>query len=183
MSIAFSSLAERRRHAACDLSRLFEHTFTTENTVLVHTDAWPLTPGFATEPVYLPADGQCPFHRIVYAHGFFASALHEVAHWCVAGRERRQQVDYGYWYEPDDRDDTRQEAFERVEAKPQSIEMAFSRAAGFPFRVSLDNLSGIEVDREAFERKVQTQFEHFQRVGFPQRAQRFIAALEQFYGG
>lgn len=183
MSVAFSSPVEHRQHAAGDLSRLFERTFAIENTVLVHTDAWPLTSGYATEPVYLPSDDRCPVHRIVYAHGFFASALHEIAHWCVAGTKRRQHVDYGYWYEPDDRDEARQAEFERVEARPQAIEMAFGRAADFPFRVSLDNLSGIAMDREQFERKVQAQFEYFQRAGFPQRAQRFIEALEQFYHG
>src|SRR5690625_7277938 len=44
------------------------------------------------EPVYLPADARCRHHRIVFAHGYFASALHELAHWCIAGAARRQQV-------------------------------------------------------------------------------------------
>ncbi len=35
---------------------------------------------------------------------FFASALHEISHWCVAGKARREQVDFGYWYCPDGRD-------------------------------------------------------------------------------
>ncbi len=30
------------------------------------------------EPIYLPADDQIPHHRIIFAHGFFASALHEI---------------------------------------------------------------------------------------------------------
>lgn len=38
------------------------------------------------EPIYLPADAQVPYHRIVFAHGFYASALHEISHWCIAGR-------------------------------------------------------------------------------------------------
>ncbi len=30
------------------------------------------------EPVYLPADSEHPNHRIIFAHGFYASALHEI---------------------------------------------------------------------------------------------------------
>ncbi|PPS58814.1 hypothetical protein CRX72_23640 [Pantoea sp. BRM17] len=56
------------------------------------------------EPIYLPADAESPWHRVVFAHGFYASALHEISHWCIAGDARRQQVDFGYWYCPDGRD-------------------------------------------------------------------------------
>lgn len=174
-------------HCIADLMRLFDATFRSERTVLVPNDTWPLNAHSASgpcanEPVYLPANGRCPVHRIVFAHGFFASALHEVAHWCIAGRARREQVDYGYWYEPDDRNAEQQAAFERVEMKPQAIELAFSEAAGFAFQVSVDNLSGIEVDREGFARRVREQLERFRRNGFPSRAARFIHALERFYG-
>lgn len=30
------------------------------------------------EPIYLPADGEYPHHRVVFTHGFFASVLHEI---------------------------------------------------------------------------------------------------------
>lgn len=182
-AVSFPSTANRFEPA--DLCSLFDRLFrVSRNTVLLpHADAWrtDFTGGSASEPVYLPAGGDCPFNRVVYAHGFFASALHEVAHWCIAGRQRRRLVDYGYWYEPDDRDAERQAEFERVEAKPQAIEKAFSRAAGFPFRVSVDNLSGITIDRAAFERRVDAQLAWFDSHGFPPRAARFIAALEDFY--
>ncbi|MDI8993212.1 elongation factor P hydroxylase, partial [Salmonella enterica subsp. enterica serovar Anatum] len=42
--------------------------------------------------IYLPADAQVPYHRIVFAHGFYASALHEISHWCIAGKARRELV-------------------------------------------------------------------------------------------
>ncbi len=29
------------------------------------------------EPIYLPADAEVPYNRIVFAHGFYASAIHE----------------------------------------------------------------------------------------------------------
>ncbi|ONG14617.1 elongation factor P hydroxylase [Escherichia coli] len=40
------------------------------------------------EPIYLPADAEVPYNRIVFAHGFYASAIHEISHWCIAGKAR-----------------------------------------------------------------------------------------------
>ena len=168
------------------LMGLFARTFRAENTVLVpHADAWRNgdTTRIANEPVYLPASMECPHHRIVFAHGFFSSALHEVAHWCVAGKRRRELPDYGYWYQPDGRNAEQQAEFERVEARPQAIEMAFAFACKFPFRVSTDNLSGVTPDVPAFEMKVRVAFERFRQHGFPPRAQRFMDVLTQHYGG
>ncbi len=53
------------------------------------------------EPIYLPADSQWSYHRIVFAHGFYASGLYKISRWCIAGEERRKLVDFGYWYYPD----------------------------------------------------------------------------------
>lgn len=162
------------RHHAADLIRLFDTEFAgSHNTVLLRG---------GEEPIYLPADTLDPRHRIVFAHGFFASALHEIAHWCLAGARRRERVDYGYWYAPDGRDAEQQAEFEAVEAKPQAIEWAFHIAAGSRFRVSVDNLSGIAVDRAGFGQRVFAELDQFARQGFPPRAQRFIDALCQFYG-
>jgi elongation factor P hydroxylase len=156
-----------------DLINLFDGLFAkVENTRLIKGD---------DEPVYLPADNDISFHRVVFAHGFFASALHEVAHWCIAGKERRLLVDYGYWYAPDGRDECQQEAFEQVEIKPQAIEWAFSLACGKPFDVSVDNLSGIETDRASFKHKVFKQLECYCTNGFPKRAEQFINVLCPFY--
>ncbi|HEX6927806.1 MAG TPA: elongation factor P hydroxylase [Gammaproteobacteria bacterium] len=174
------------RFATDDLARLFGTAFAArENTLLLpHADAWRAgwSGADAAEPVYLPADAACPFNRIVFAHGFFASALHEIAHWCLAGAKRRARVDYGYWYAPDDRDTAKQAEFERVEARPQAIEWAFCLAAGFRFAVSADNLSGVPVDRARFTRAVHRELCRFTDRGFPPRARTFITALEQFYG-
>lgn len=30
------------------------------------------------EPLYRPADEQTPYHQIIFARGFYASALHEI---------------------------------------------------------------------------------------------------------
>ncbi|WP_213989829.1 elongation factor P hydroxylase [Sodalis sp. dw_96] len=134
------------------------------------------------EPIYLPADELIPYHRIVFAHGYYASALHEIAHWCVAGASRRLQVDFGYWYCPDGRDAPTQRQFEQVEIKPQALEWLFCVAAGFPFNVSCDNLSGnCEPDRMAFQGQVHGKVMDYLSRGIPQRAARFIGALQSFY--
>ncbi len=134
------------------------------------------------EPIYLPADDELPFHRIVFAHGYYASAMHEISHWCIAGEARRQLVDFGYWYCPDGRDAATQSQFEIVEIKPQALEWMFCAAAGFTFNVSCDNLSGdCEPDRITFQRKVREQVLRHLAQGVPERPARFINALQLFY--
>jgi elongation factor P hydroxylase len=167
-------MKERPHHNPDDLIVLFNAVFAeSENTLLVRGDS---------EPLYLPADADNPRHRVIFAHGFFASALHEIAHWCIAGSARRRQVDYGYWYQPDGRDSDRQAAFESVEAKPQAIEWAFSIACAFRFRVSVDNLSGVEVDRKSFAMRVHRQLLRYVQNGFPERAECFIDILCRKWG-
>lgn len=152
------------------LITLFNSTFTDFQTKLVLGD---------DEPVYLPANEDISYHRIVFAHGFFSSALHEIAHWCVAGEKRRLLEDYGYWYCPDGRDAKQQAEFESVEIKPQAIEWAFTEAAGRQFQVSTDNLNGAEPDRKGFTKNVEAQLAWYKNNGFPPRAARFIDALKK----
>lgn len=134
------------------------------------------------EPIYLPADDEVPYHRIVFAHGFYASGLHEISHWCIAGEERRKLIDFGYWYCPDGRDQQTQAEFERVEIKPQAFDWLFCVAAGFPFNVSCDNLEGdFEPDRILFQRKVHAQVMQYLENGIPERPLRFIKQLQSFY--
>lgn len=92
------------------------------------------------EPEYFASRDGNPA-RIEFAHGFFASALHEISHWCVAGKKRRQLDDFGYWYVADGRDEATQKLFEQVEIKPQSIECLLNLALGRYFYVSQDNLN------------------------------------------
>lgn len=135
------------------------------------------------EPVYLPAGHDCCYHQVVFAHGFFASALHELAHWCIAGAKRRLQEDYGYWYCPDGRNQQEQRLFERVEVKPQAIEKAFSLACQRPFQVSTDNLDGAEPDRVSFTQAVDAQYRQYCAHGFPARAAQLIDVLADAFGG
>lgn len=101
------------------------------HTTLIHSDG---------EPEYFAPTNNQPA-KIAFAHGFFASALHEISHWCVAGKARRQLDDFGYWYCPDGRDEHTQALFEQVEIKPQAIECLLNLALGRYFYVSQDNLN------------------------------------------
>lgn len=92
------------------------------------------------EPEYIPGNASQPA-SIRYRFDYVQSALHEVAHWCVAGEARRKLHDYGYWYAPDGRNAAQQAKFYEVESRPQALEWLFSSAAGISFRPSLDNLS------------------------------------------
>lgn len=112
------------------LISLFNILFAEQNVTLVRGTA---------EPEYYPANPHQPA-RIEFAHGYFASALHEISHWCIAGSRRRLLSDFGYWYAPDGRSLAQQQAFERVEIKPQALECLFTLACGRHFRVSQDNL-------------------------------------------
>lgn len=161
------------QHKYQDLIDLFEQTFFIDfNTKLIKGN---------DEPIYLPASESCDFHQVVFAHGYFSSALHEIAHWCIAGEERRKLEDFGYWYLPDGRSEEQQINFEQVEIKPQAIEWAFSVAARLKFNVSADNLNGVGSDTVAFKGKVHQQVLDYLATGFPVRAQQFIHALAEFY--
>ena len=129
------------------------------------------------EPVYYPASESCQYHQIVFAHGFFTSALHEIAHWCIAGEQRRQLLDYGYWYNADGRSKEQQKVFESVEVKPQAIEWMLSKAAGIKFRISADNLDGEYTDPVPFKLAVLAQVQSYCELGLPPRAQQFHDAL------
>lgn len=135
------------------------------------------------EPYYRPAEqGVAPFHQVEFTRDYPASALHEVAHWCVAGHARRQLPDYGYWYAPDGRSAEQQSLFERVEIKPQALEWIFSRASGLPFRVSADNLDAGLGPSEAFKRDIWLQVRDYCDRGVNSRVERFAQALAAAFG-
>ena len=133
--------------------------------------------GGSDEPLYLPAtDSRAA--EIRFRSDYPSSALHEVAHWCLAGERRRALEDYGYWYEAD-RGATAQRAFEYVEARPQALEWVFSRAVGCAFRVSADNLSiGIA---EQFREMIRAEARLF-TFKMPQDGLRFARALVKLTG-
>ncbi|WP_407658235.1 elongation factor P hydroxylase [Larsenimonas rhizosphaerae] len=134
------------------------------------------------EPLYLPASADTPYHRIIFAHDYFTSGLHEISHWCVAGEARRLLEDYGYWYLPDGRNEHEQAAFETVEVQPQAIESLFYAACDLEFNVSVDNLNGaIEVDRHAFAARVCARADALLENGLNNRARAFRCTLQAYY--
>jgi elongation factor P hydroxylase len=134
--------------------------------------------GGFNEPFYLAARDGAPA-EIRFNRDFLNSCLHEIAHWCIAGKDRRARDDYGYWYRPDGRNGAEQVEFFRAEAGPQALEWSFALACGEPFRMSLDNLGG-EVGGQAeadFAAALEARMEGFLKDGFPPRAARFQRAL------
>ena len=126
-----TNTVDENEKAATDwLISLFNTLFAHQHVILVRGTG---------EPEYFPAKDNQPA-RIEFAHGFFQSALHEFSHWSLTGSERRSLSDFGYWYAPDGRTAAQQQAFERVEIKPQALECLFSLACGRNFQVSQDNL-------------------------------------------
>ena len=133
------------------------------------------------EPIYLPSDANRPYHAILFAHGFFSSALHECAHWLIAGAKRRELVDFGYWYAPDGRNQSQQQVFESVEVKPQALEWILSVAADYRFRIIVDNLNGESTDPRPFKEAVHQQVMRYINEGLSARAQTFRLALARDY--
>lgn len=139
--------------------------------------------GGGIEPLYRPATKQGEYARITFTQDYFSSALHEVAHWCVAGEERRKLPDYGYWYAPDGRDAQQQANFEKSEAAPQAIEWIFSMAAGHRFRVSVDNLLSNACASEGFKTAIWRETQSMCQNGFSNRVKLFAQALHQEFAG
>ncbi|MCK3657206.1 ATPase [Pasteurellaceae bacterium Pebbles2] len=161
-------------HRLEDIIQIFEQCFFAEyNTKLVKG---------GEDPVYLPANDEVPYHTIHFARGFYSSALHEIAHWLVAGKERRKLEDFGYWYEPDGRSTERQRDFEKVEVKPQALEWILATAANFRYFASADNLNGNPGDAEPFKQAVYAQVKVYAEKGLPKRAETLRQALAKFYG-
>lgn len=134
--------------------------------------------GGAPEPLYEPAQGDVPA-RISFRSDYASSALHEIAHWCIASAARRTRVDYGYWYDPDGRSEDAQAKFMTAEARPQALEWCFSQACGLSFRLSLDNLDAPPdlAMNQAFATAVLTQANDFVVRGLPPRAQAMFDVL------
>lgn len=162
-------------HHPDDLIRIFNYCFqNSHQTQLAYGQ---------DEPIYLPAHDKQFYHTIFFAHGFFSSALHECAHWFVAGERRRTLIDYGYWYMPDGRSAEQQALFQQVEVKPQALEWILSKACSYRFRLSFDNLNGDTPEAEQFGIAVQNQVSVYEREGLPLRARIFHQALLSHYQG
>jgi len=144
----------------------------TYNTILI---------GGAKEPLYQPSDDADFKHRVFFTRDYFSSALHEIAHWCVAGESRRLQEDYGYWYAPDGRSVSQQSLFESVEIKPQALEWIFSVACNVRFSVSADNLESEMGPSTSFVNSIIQQARFYCEYGLPNRAKLLADAFSQVF--
>ncbi|HCY04275.1 MAG TPA: diaminobutyrate--2-oxoglutarate aminotransferase [Gammaproteobacteria bacterium] len=147
--------------------------------------------GGGAEPLYLPIAGS-DSAQLIFRADYAASALHEVAHWCLAGSVRRRKTDFGYCYIQPPRSSTEQAQFYRLELRSQSLEWHFSQAAGLVFTISTDNFSEdgavdsdiLELEKN-FSRQLSQQHELTQAwlgTFSGRRAARFIEALSQAHG-
>lgn len=138
-----------------------------------------LTGGFP-EPFYKAPTGEAPA-EVQFTRDYERSALHELAHWCIAGDSRRLLDDYGYWYEPDGRNGRQQQRFFEVEVKPQALERHFCDALELPFDVSVDNLDNTDVDGlDSFKNDVEQQYNQYAATGLPERASVIYQCLQQW---
>lgn len=106
--------------------------------------------------------------------------LLEISHFCIAGDQRRLLPDFGYWYAPDGRSAAQQQAFERVEIKPQALECLFTHACGRPFQVSQDNLfADFDTSASTFAKDVYQQAKAYlsQPDTLPRDAKTLLQAL------
>ncbi len=132
----------------------------------------------AEEPYYLfDPEG---YSKIYFRSNYISSALHEVAHWCIAGAKRRRENDYGYFY-ISDRSREQQLHFQRFERKAQALEWVFSVAARVPFEVSIDNFN--HNDRIPFAKEVRVSAMALLAKGLTVRALAFANALSAEVGG
>ena len=130
--------------------------------------------GGGVEPRYTAARGDVPA-TLQYTADFASSALHEAAHWCLAGADRRALDDFGYFYVPAEaRSGADQRRFEAAEVRTQAIEWLFSLAAGVEFHLSVDSIGrDVAMFRGAVVQEVQRRI----ATRLPARAMKFRVAL------
>ncbi|WP_444944622.1 elongation factor P hydroxylase [Microbulbifer sp. ZKSA006] len=179
MPVAIAEMApvSTKQPMADRIARVFDHCFSDPNGLNTR-----LRGGFC-EPYYRPCGEGQAYHQVEFTLDYAASALHEVAHWCVAGEARRRLPDYGYWYAPDGRSAEQQAEFEQVEVKPQALEWIFARACGLKFRVSADNLESGLGPSDSFKQAIWQQVLDYCETRPNPRACAFAEALAREFSG
>ena len=137
--------------------------------------------GGGAEPLYEP---ETPAHpaRVVFTYDYPASALHEAAHWCIAGAARRRLRDYGYSYAPGPRESIARSVFFASECDVQAVEALLAEACDVRFVISADDFAAPQAELDDFERRVRERIEHRRVHGLPRRAERLRAALRAEFG-
>lgn len=160
-------------HHYQDLITLFNDLYKeSEETILING---------GEDPIYLPKNESSSFNQIIFQENYFASALHEIAHWCIAGKERRKLVDYGYQYQPNIYSTNDRNIYEKLETKPQAIEWIFCLATGTPFYVSIGDDWPVREINPDFRYNIYQQAIYYFQHGLPRRAEQFKQILLKFY--
>ena len=155
-----------------DIVRAFNWTFSERFSIILS--------GGAPEPLYIPPYGEAT-GQLRFREDFAASALHEAAHWCIAGPQRRRQVDFGYQYTPPPRTAAQQQTFYKLELKTQSLEAEFAACAALPFRPSADDLTANPVEFGARITAYEPILKSWLRTAAGYRARLFCAALKALH--
>lgn len=132
--------------------------------------------GFA-QPEYLTAEQTQGPAQLRYTQDYAASVLHEIAHWCVAGKPRLARNDFGYGYLPPPRDSATQQRFFALEFKVQALEAWFAAGTGVRFVASADNFECSDAARNAFAQQIADALRVCTLADIPPRAQVFTRAL------
>lgn len=165
------------RVAASDISSRVSQTFNG----LFATSARTVMVGGGAEPLFLPASCDRPA-RLVFTRDYVSSALHEAAHWCIAGAARRRLIDYGYHYYAPPRTAAQRQRFFTLERCCQALELLFATAAGQTFQVSIDDLDApsdraIATSAANFDTEVRAAAIAMDARGLPPRAAQLRDAL------
>lgn len=131
--------------------------------------------GGYSEPFYRAPRNGAP-GCLQFRHDFPRSLLHEIAHYCLAGDQRRRLDDFGYWYAAEGRTANEQAAFETAEVGPQALEWMFCDCLGLPFSPSRDDFSE-RPDDGSFLMRIQMARETLASA-LPPTAARVLRALQ-----
>ena len=134
--------------------------------------------GGACEPEYLP-ENDSRWAVLRYSHDFARSALHELAHWCIAGRARRKRVDFGYRYQPPPRTQLQHESFVRVEIPVQALELLLCTSCHVPFRVSVDDVADALNRERDFADAVADYAQRYIHSGLPPRGAQLLELFQR----
>lgn len=157
-----------------DIEHIFNGCFKlTENTVIRSTQ---------DEPNYQPTQPGEPLNCIFYTADSYASIMHEISHWCRAGRQRRTMHDYGYWYKEHGRTPAEQIIYVASESKTQALEWILCVAAGARVLIIPENQPISYAPSPGFKTQIYAHTMTLLSNGMPARAEIFKTALLKFYG-
>lgn len=132
--------------------------------------------GGGEEPFYEAPKGNAK-GRLIFRESFPRSLLHELSHYCLAGKKRRELDDFGYWYAPSGRAEDEQIQFEEAEARPQGLEKRMCEIVGLKFSPSFDNDSVLPASPR-FEDKLEAAYQEM-KTNPPPTAKKALQRLAQ----